>query len=150
MSVTYLGVVRAALLAAALVAMGSSAFAQSASQFDLVCSGPRKDRPDQSSHPYSQELRLDLDAMRWCQDECKAARPILKLTPDQIILIDTELEERGLHITSKDVIDRIAGTQSEFVSTISKITGLAPSLVYMDFQGACKTAPFRGFPQAKF
>lgn len=118
----------------AALALATPAAAQ-ATRFDLVCTGTDREMGSGRTKPDERRYTIDLAAKRWCRTtECSEGLPIQAVTPDEITFIrsapDAYLEHRHF-------ISRAAGDYAETVGG-SRATG------------ACKPAPFSGFPKAKF
>jgi hypothetical protein len=95
--------------------------------FDLSCVGTQSVLGQGYSSSYQARLRIDLEAMRWCEGECAQARRIEQYNDDTLLLSPTLS------------VDRDSG-----VMTSVNPTGAAQRTYLMRAQ--CSTAPFSGFP----
>ncbi|WP_313536473.1 hypothetical protein [Sphingomonas sp.] len=118
---------------------------QAVAAFNLVCTGNSvSGRIDdfktfEAKSPFKREIRVDLERMRWCDDECTATRPIKSFTETGIVF-DLK-EEAGLE--TWHMVNRESG------SYILRVRGSEINYVRMD-TGSCERAPFTGFPTRKF
>lgn len=57
-------------------------------RFNLFCEGVRESGG--ASKPFTTELRIDLAARKWCDDECKDVRSFAKIERDRLTLSENE------------------------------------------------------------
>lgn len=126
------------ILALALVA-------QATGQFDLICTGQQFDRLQGGrGTAFETHLRIDLEANRWCADECVAGRQIISATPDKLVLEKVEPGSRGLRISRSTEINRIEGSYEAWFSLIGA------SIQQARQEAQCELAPFSGMPTPRF
>ena len=115
-----------------------------AASFNLVCTGFESEatRGQQPQvHPLVVSLRVNLTSLRWCSEPCLATRNIVKVTDDRITLEETSLPESN----------KVTFLQREVGRYMSAFTEPAYDPKHAIVGSAdCKTAPFSGFPAAKF
>lgn len=118
-------------------AISSSSLA--AEQFDLQCT--KQVRGSGVAETNTRTYRIDLEAKRWCMDDCKTALGIKSVTPDRITINETDPAERRYR--DSHYIDRGTG---KYVQTYdSRATG-----TFIVTEGVCEPAPFTGLPSTKF
>ncbi len=127
---------RAFILATMLMAAPAAA----ADQFDLVCKGQYRVRPNGGLTSRDIRFRLDLVTKSWCRDSCTQVRTIQAVEQGKIVLRHQQ-EERP-RLLSFSEIDRVAGTYRDFSAGGGRS--------FWDEEGRCEVAPFSGFPTAKF
>ncbi len=118
---------RALVLATSLFALPAFAADQ---QFDLICTSPNG-----SAH-----YRVDLDRGEVCEGSCERIWKIASVTSGELTLTDKTPAFKG---------------DTEERSSVNRATGKWKSFTLFDgtpyiHEGACKVAPFTGFPTAKF
>jgi hypothetical protein len=107
-------------------ALGAPAWAQTPTQFNLLCSGVLHS-PTQGELPWFDQIIVDLDHGLFC-DGCKAPTAIAKIEPDKITFaVDAAAD-------GPFVFDRATGTLSQ-----PSLNGVA--------SGHCEKAAFSGFPK---
>lgn len=132
---------------AALIAVSLTAFdaaAQSATRFDLVCSGTRQMDLDGAPAPLDYRLRVDLEARRWCWNDCERTMPIVDVAPDRIVFQSESIDTARKRSTSENSVSRTTGEhRSIWIET-------RPIPTYVETKGQCDPAAFSGFPAARF
>ncbi len=128
-------------LAVALSA--GAAAAQTATQFDLACSGTRQIGVDAPvAHDY--RIRVDLALSRWCWDTCERTYPLVDAAPEQIVFardyVDSPEQRRSL----ENAISRVTG-EHRLISIQSY-----PIARVIETKGQCRPEAFSGFPAAQF
>lgn len=126
--------------------MGTVALAAAAlAAFNLTCTGvvTTKSMQPEETKPYSHNYRLDLEANKWCEGDCKSTWPIYKVDPGYITLeeprtVDTVSES----YKSRGVIDRVKGTESILTSG-----GKGALFRFSSWNGVCTKGTFSGFPK---
>ena len=107
--------------------------------FDLVCSGTMRTGPvglalpEQDGEPFTITYRIDLDARRWCSDDCADTEPLGTIFEGQILL-------RDQHDADGSSVVTIIPATRRFTDTA--IQGNVATLR----SGTCVPAPFSGFP----
>ena len=107
--------------------------------FDLVCSGMLRSGPvglalpEQDGQPFTITYRIDLDARRWCSDDCGETEALDSVFEGQILL-------RDRHDPDGSNVVTIFPAQRRFTDTL--IAGDRATLR----SGTCDPAPFSGFP----
>ncbi len=117
-------------------AISSSAVA--AEQFNLQCT--KQVRGSGVAEANTRTYRIDLEAKRWCMDDCKTALGIQAVTPDRITIDETDAAERN---QASHYIYR--GTGKYFQTYENRYLG-----TFIVTQGVCEPAPFTGLPSTKF
>ena len=113
--------------------------------FNLVCSGTMTTNgtlpsPDRA---YSYTYRIDLDAGKWCEEDCKTIYKIAAIQPAQITLDDSETTDPVLGRSKmQNFISRETGKQT--ITANSVYFGRA-SIVH--WNGRCERTEFSGFPK---
>lgn len=132
----------AALFAVSLTAFDAAA--QSATQFDLVCSGTRQMGLDAQPVPLDYRLRVDLEARRWCWNDCDRTMQIVDVAPDRLVLQTESIDTPRKRSTSDNTVSRTTGEhRSIWIET-------RPIPTYVETKGQCDPAAFSGFPAARF
>ena len=122
--------------ALAAVSLTAPALAQSAQQFDLICTGQQQFRPDMKPTAVTHRYRIDLDAKRWCWEQCQFANDIQSVTADRI----TFYENLPGQPTKQAYIRRTDGKYFRYSFGRS----------YTHDEGTCQPAPFSGLPAPRF
>ena len=94
----------------------------------------------ETSQPWSERYRIDLDNQLWCHDTCRSTLPILEANSGQLVLL-RKTGESGSTIR----IDRTTGEALNLLE--------APSMgatIYVRSSGPCERVDFTGFPKPKF
>ena len=119
-------------MASALIA----APAMAADQFDLVCTGQQRILPSNRWHSYAVRYRVDLARMIYCRFDCKTTETIAAADAARITF---QLPADGTPAAYLDhYVDRTNGRWTYYLGGDS------------DAEGTCQSAPFSGFPAAKF
>lgn len=111
---------------------------QAIAAFNLICTGTVREGPiglalpEAAGAPIDVTFRIDMRALRWCADDCAATEPIAG-TFGEIVL-------RDLHDANGSHVIRFIPMEGRFTDT--RIEGDRATLR----SGACRPAPFGGFP----
>lgn len=119
---------------------------QSSQQFDLVCTGTmvsgayggRYAIPE-SSQPWTERFRIDLNNQLWCHDTCRSTLPILEANSGQLVLM-RKTGNSGSTIR----IDRTTGEALNLLETPSM-----GATIYVRSSGPCERAEFTPFPRLR-
>lgn len=116
--------------------------ASAANAFNLVCAGMMMplDR-SAAPEPINFELRIDLDAKRWCRGDCSETIPIQAVGETVILL---EAYELGALFISTTVNRESGNYESKSEASIGGRP--AGNAIF----ATCERAPFTGFPARKF
>lgn len=135
------------LFGAAVAFVSAAQAAENTSQFDLVCSGMSSTKSlfENSSKPYSDIYRIDLQRKIWCDGECKATRDISDILPTELTLQSANVDTPSERSTLINSVDRQTGAH-KITSTYSK-PGDRRTIIIMDWAGQCEKRPFSGFPK---
>ena len=91
--------------------------------------------------PYTTEDRLtyrvDLEARRWCRDQCRETRPIYEITDGQLVLEQTD---RG-NISRLVMVNRETGRLIDYIAYEGR---------RVEARGTCQRSEFTGFPERRF
>lgn len=114
-----------------------------ATAFNLVCTGNLETSSilGKETTKYSIIYRIDLDAGKWCDGECKAPEKIAEIQPAKFILQSSAGQTPPPVVRVTNVIDRETGTHNIFGSS-----GYGASAIVMHWSGVCEKADFTGFP----
>lgn len=129
---------------AALVLTAADAAAQTATQFDLVCSGTRQVGVDAAPVPHDYRIRVDLEARRWCWDSCERTYEIAEVAPDRIVFERSTTDTPRKRSMSENSVSRQTGDH-RLIWIESR-----PLPTYMETKGTCDPAAFSSFPAARF
>lgn len=129
---------------AALALAAFDAVAQTATQFDLVCSGTRQSSINGPVEPHEYRLRIDLEAERWCWNECPRTMPIVEIAPDQLTLLSERVDTDRTRSTHENTVSRVTG-EHRAIWIESR-----PFPTFVETKGQCEAADFSGFPAARF
>ncbi|HYI48425.1 MAG TPA: hypothetical protein VEX35_08180 [Allosphingosinicella sp.] len=113
---------------------------QTAAAFNLVCTVTFAGT---DSRPTPLIIRVDLDARRFCLDQCVQTNPIVSVTDSEIIF------QNGVSEASGILIRRVVGGESRryYASLRSEYPG---RVIETSSTGTCAAAPFTGFPSRSF
>lgn len=124
------------IFAAALLAPGD--------QFDLACSGTLYSsgtQGDVTTEPFTERFRIDLDRKVWCIGTCADPRPILSITPSELVLSDQSIDQ----VTDRRRINRNSGSFQIYIqATIGSATATRRAV------GSCAKAEFTSIPSRLF
>lgn len=110
-------------------------------QFDLICTGEWRFSASEPYERHDFRLRVDLEAGRYCESECKVTRPIAEVQPNVIIFTaQTDQEKIAGKIVSHS-IDRSTGQFTYFTAYRNSFRD------FIDQKAICTPAAFSGFPQ---
>lgn len=118
-----------------------------AAAFNLVCSGTLSQKSFQTerAEPYSYTYRIDLDAKKFCGDECKAISDIAEVQPGFIRLFPNKnIDTPRLREFSNETINRETGRHSALSTS-----GFGRNILIMKWEGKCERSAFTGFPEFK-
>lgn len=132
------------IIAAALIAGLPTGIAAQDRQFDLVCEGTFFESRAEEVEARSYGMRVDLDAMRWCWQDCDRTYDIVDVAPERIVLEFREEDTRSVFRRTESAIDRRTGAHE------SRTTQTRPVARQSILKGSCTPAPFSGFPQTLF
>lgn len=136
---------RSAALATALICFAHNAHAQSAQQFDLVCTGTASGTADGNS-PWEGRYSIDLESGKFCGPPCKAPEAIARVEPDKLTLRDTgplTTDPRDRKDKWRIVVNRSDGAyESEFIMMSVGIVAI--------IKGSCTVGKFTPFPKTLF
>ncbi len=128
---------RAMILAAAMIASPVAA----ADQFDLVCKGQYKERPNSGWKPVEVRYRIDIPAKSWCFESCRSAQQIQSIEGGKLVLFRPDPADRRSGYATHE-IDRVSGNYSR-----TQNRGIGS---FWEEEGHCEPADFSGFPSPKF
>lgn len=112
-------------------------------QFDLVCSGSTRTDGGEP-RPTERRIRVDLDAGRWCQEECDRTWPIADAAQDVLVF---DQEGQGDSAARRVALHRVSRVTGAWYSSVST---RAPIRMLVVTEGTCEPAAFSGFPQPRF
>lgn len=121
-----------------------SAAVAAAAAFNLVCSGTVTTESvfdGKTSKPYEYTYRIDLNAKKYCTDECIGLRDIADIQPMQITLSETKVDTPREHHWSYMRIDRGTGAHKGVSAS-----GVRASRMILEWNGTCEKSEFTGFP----
>lgn len=130
-----------AVLAAVVAAAAGGAAAED--RFDLVCRGVSTDLANVRTE-VSARFRIDLALGRWCLADCEQTSAFADVGPDVLFFSRSEANtptERHLRYAR---VSRISGEWREVD------VEMRPYPHSNDIRGQCESAPFSGFPTARF
>lgn len=122
--------------AAILAALALATPAAAATQFDLLCTGTSTGPAKSDPKPWSARYSIDLAAMAYCEQPCVSPRPIARIEPGRLYLVD--MSERIRDTPPLIFIDRVTGA----------LTGQDDYPTY--YKAECALAPFTAFPPTRF
>jgi len=112
---------------------------EAAIAFNLICSGTVRTgpigfaMPEESGDPIEITYRVDLDARLWCSDACPGTEPLDSVFEGVIVLRDLQYPAGSHVIMVTPATGRF--TDTHIVNTTATLRS-----------GACRAAPFTGFP----
>lgn len=119
---------------------GLLAIAAAAAAFNLTCTGTVKHlgvAPEEK--PFSRTIVLDLDARKWCEDDCKSVYDIQDIQSTSIMLVEDAKVTPGVgRYSQRKFVNRETGTYS------ATLDGYGSLSIYT---GKCEKADFTGFPK---
>lgn len=114
-----------------------------ATAFNLSCTGEYKRTDVLGAQPpkeFSHNLRIDLDAKKWCEGECKRQWDIKAVEPT-IITFEDKTEETSAGVsTTKWTINRETANYSYVYTSRDRL------MVTVIKSGKCEKSDFTGFP----
>ena len=118
-----------------------------AATFNLTCTGTMESKTifGEETEPYSYTYRMDLDAQKWCDGECKALFPIHAIHPTEIELQYDKSSSPSEEKLTANSIDRETGRQS--ILATSKNPRDPRSILIIKWEGMCEKSDFTGFPK---
>jgi hypothetical protein len=114
---------------------------QAAVAFNLVCSVTSVS--EGRSTPATIVYRVDLDASRYCTDDCRQTLSLARTTESDIVFQDGPSPYTGLLNHT-----RVSRESGNYFSRISGSMGSIEMLIVTT--GSCERAPFTGFPARQF
>lgn len=125
----------------ALGANGAMAAADARAQFDLICVGTRTPGLIDPPVPYRIVYRVDLQAMKYCWDDCDRPLRDIAWADAQWIGFEGNKQESPAPGASVAFVNRVTGKYQSYIVGRSAST-----------EAECEPAPFKGFPhpQTKF
>lgn len=131
------------LMLTALTASGSQAARKERTEaFDLQCKGMQNRWTGGNPDAWSDRLRIDLTAKRWCRGECMTPAPIEEIMPNRFRMLDSRAESQPAE--TEMMISRTDGSILERVRMGAK--GQWATIV----EGFCTRDRFSGFQPTKF
>lgn len=122
---------------------------QAIAAFNLVCTGTSfwgETRPLQmpeNREPFRAVIRVDLEAGRWCIDQCETTMPLRSVS-------NTEIVFRASEDSAGDTLMTANRESGEFLDRM-RLIGAGSTGMYITMRtGICERAPFTGFPQRRF
>lgn len=112
---------------------------QAAVAFNMICTGMLRTGPigmalpEETGEPFTVEYRIDLDARRWCADDCADSEALASVT-DGVIVLRERYDEDGSSVIM------LHPRSGRFSDTL--IEGNNATLR----SGICAPAEFSGFP----
>lgn len=113
---------------------------QAAAAFNLLCTGATLENQQPTGEPMEVVLRVDLNAMRFCFDDCGSTIAIARLTDTEILFQDEPMEQWP----GARILRRVNRESGEYFAQIGT------SAISVGSHGRCNPAPFTGFPQRRF
>ena len=113
--------------------------------FNLVCTGTmsaNKTAP-MPDEPYKFVYRVDLDAEKWCDGECKATHKIASIQPTQITFEDSNEKDP---VGGKSAIKSFVNRETGLHVVTSKSVNFGRSMLLI-WKGSCERQEFTGFPK---
>ncbi len=117
---------------------------QSPQQFDLICENTTRTQSSvmaPETETGTVRVRLDLDRMVFCFDDCENVLAIVAANSSEIIL-NSKNDAEAVQETS---ISRVSG---EYVGRLS--VDMGSYTVQMDTQGQCRPSAYTPIPEARF
>ena len=107
--------------------------------FDLICSGVQTIRAFDVDkvEQYEKTYRVDLENMKWCENECKVTHQISKVSEVQITFVKDEKQNGDI---LADFVNREDGSHHALSTSKSPI-------IIVKYEGVCRRSEFSGFPQ---
>jgi hypothetical protein len=118
---------------------------QAVAAFNLFCTGTEVHNPDlrtrtSSQRPFTEVIRVDLEARRWCSGDCRETFPIAQITNTQIVFASNTSDRAATDWVNVRV-HRESGTYLSEMLLSDRISIR---------NGTCQRAPFTGFPRRRF
>jgi hypothetical protein len=126
---------------AAALLLFVAAPAGAADQFDLVCQGRWRFNVTDPYEPRNFRMRVDLQAKRFCEEDCRATREIAEVQPNVITFERATDQPKALGTTFFFQVDRTNGKLTYFKSA------RLPERSWIEQDAICEPAPFSGFPE---
>lgn len=128
--------------------LASAVHAQTATQFDLQCTGKIAHligSPPGSGDPWTGMIKVDLAQGRYCYDECQTPLPIQAVEPNRIVF-RYDFQRSGQIV--RMLIDRVTGHyEAQFHRYFA--TTEHPHVVDL-ISATCVPRPFSGLPSTRF
>ncbi len=135
-----------AFTAALIASCANGVRAQTAAQFDLVCSGQVADRPPTGGGPavvsdWRAALHIDLARLLFCEDSCATSSPIQRVDPEVIVFFSLDRPNYDAAYWSKHLeVSRRNGAYHQVV--------VSTNLSSEERQGTCVTGPLTLLPKS--
>ena len=136
---------RLAWIALGLLAMGSPSLADGTTQFDLTCHGILQDIFEKTSRDYTFTVRVDLDQMEYCIDECSAIDRIYSVEPSELIF-----QPEGADPGNEFLVFRTDGKFYLKSMRNESTDPEMPKMKALSIDGTCVKAPFTPLPKLAF
>lgn len=136
--------IKSVALALVFAGAATASAAQTATRFDLVCSGTRQTGLDADPVPHDYRIRVDLEASRWCWDSCERTYEIVEVAPDRIVFQRSNEDTPRKRSTSENSVSRQTG-EHHLLWIESR-----PAAIFIETKGQCRPAAFTPFPQTMF
>ena len=117
----------------ALLVLAVLASASKPDQFDLICTGMETAHWNLQTGPVTSRYRVDLQANRWCQGECRVVKPLVEVSPTQLVFDEVKAAYRGDPSERLDFVQRDTGKWGFYNRELQG-------------DGTCEPASFSGFP----
>lgn len=109
--------------------------------FNLSCTGTVKHlggaTPEEK--PFARTIVVDLDAKKWCEDDCKSVYDIQDIQPAGLMLVeDTKVTPGVGRYFQRKFVNRETGAYSATLDGYGSLT---------IYSGKCEKAEFTGFPE---
>jgi hypothetical protein len=127
----------------AALGLAGAAQAQTASQFDLVCTGSVK-HLDGSSEPWNERVVVDLERRIYCEPGCAHSFPIKRVEDGSLVFEQSRKSDEFGASEFEFSVSRSDGAVTKHVFTHG-VAHLADVVA-----GSCAKAPFSGFPKNLF
>lgn len=120
------------------------AASQPSDRFDLLCEGVVTSDGDPAGAPVVRRIRIDLEAGRWCADDCSRTEAIAEASADALVLDRDGQAPGGPGRYALQTVSRVTGAWRSDVSM------RRPVSMWVKVAGSCRPAAFSGFPAAMF
>lgn len=131
------------IISVMVLCVASGAEAQTA-KFNLRCEGTMTSSSSftgSETKPYSKLYRVDLDAGKWCENDCPAIFDIASVQPTQITFQDQKDDGPTEQSFLSEFVERTTG--EHYIFSGLRLPMLTTSTKY---EGHCEREDFDGFP----